>query len=217
MIIILFGPPGSGKGTQAAKISSLMSFKTLSTGDLLRSEIAAGTPLGKEIRNDVESGKLVDDETVIKLVNKAIEGRKNTNFILDGFPRTLEQAKKINAVLNQLGQQIACVIELQVDQNELVKRIVNRFSCKNCGANYNKLFKLPEKEGVCDVCGGEEFITRADDNEEVIVKRFKEYQELTTPILPYYKEQGILFEVNADLDASDIFREIAKILKNVLT
>lgn len=217
MIIILFGPPGSGKGTQAAKISSLMSFKTLSTGDLLRSEIAAETPLGKKIRNDVESGKLVNDETVIKLVNKAIEGRKNTNFILDGFPRTLEQAKKINAVLNQLGQQIACVIELQVNQNELVKRIVNRFSCKNCGANYNKLFKPPKKEGVCDVCGGEEFITRADDNEEVIVKRFKEYQELTTPILPYYKEQGILFEVNADLDASDIFREIAKILKNVLT
>ncbi|MEQ9116091.1 MAG: adenylate kinase [Rickettsiales bacterium] len=217
MLIILFGPPGAGKGTQAAKISSLFSFKALSTGDILRAEISAKTKLGRKIQHIVESGDLVDDELIIELVESAMKKNGKKNYILDGFPRTLIQAKKFDEALKKSTQKISCVIELEVNKDRLLKRLVNRFSCKNCGANYNKLFKMPKIKGVCDKCGGTQFETRPDDNEQVITNRFDEYQKLTSPILPYYKEQGILHKIDGNLEASSIFEQIVKILKNVLT
>lgn len=218
MITIFLGPPGSGKGTQADQVAKFFNFKPLSTGDLLRAEINAKTQLGNEIKEIVNSGKLVEDDIVLKLIERNLKKNSNINgFILDGFPRTIIQAKKLTEYLEKLGKKIDCVIEFNVDKKLLVNRLINRYQCKSCGAPYNKLYKNPRVEGVCDICGSTEFTTRKDDKKDVILRRFEEYKDLTSPLLPYYNNLGILYKVSADQEVKKIFDEICNILKNVLT
>ena len=218
MIVIFLGPPGSGKGTQAERISREFELKPLSTGALLRSEIAAGTKLGKKMQASVEAGKLVGDDVVLELIEKQFEKNSGAKgFILDGFPRTVIQAKKLSSHLAGADKKLDFVIELDVAQDSLLERLTNRYQCQECGADYNKLFKNPVKEGVCDVCGSAEFGVRNDDRKEVIERRFKEYKALTAPLLPYYNTQGALYKVNGNQAPDMITEEIRNILKNVLT
>lgn len=218
MIVIFLGPPGSGKGTQAAMISKEFNLKILSTGDLLRSEMSAQTDIGIKIKEVVNSGKLVADEIVLEIIEKNFRKNVQTNgFVLDGFPRTIIQAQKLNVLLDHSGRKVDFVIELNVDQEYLLERLTNRFQCKKCGASYNKIYKPTKTLGVCDVCGSKEFIVRDDDKAEVIKKRFKEYKKLTEPLLPYYNAQGNLYQIDAKQEPQRVFEEISSILKNVLT
>lgn len=218
MIIIFLGPPGSGKGTQATDVAKQFGLKTLSTGDLLRVEIAAETKLGKKIQEVVNSGRLVNDEIVLDLIERNLDKYSGARgVILDGFPRTIVQAKKLNERLEATGRIVNFVFELDVDQDLLIKRLTNRYQCANCGTNYNKLYKNPSKPGICDVCGSHEFKMREDDTKSVILERFKEYHDLTEPLLPYYNSQGVLYRIDGNQTPDKIFAEISNILKNVLT
>ncbi len=218
MIVVFLGAPGSGKGTQAKDVAKEFDLVAISTGDLCRAEIAAKSDLGIKIKETVDKGLLVDDSWIITLLNEAIAKHdKARGFILDGFPRTLKQADMLDAELAEQNLKVDAVVELKIVPEILIERLTNRYQCKSCGATYNKLFKNPSAEGVCDYCGGTEFVTREDDREEVIRKRFIEYTELTAPLIPYYEEQNKLHIVSADKEPEQVYQEICNILKNVLT
>ncbi len=204
MNLLLLGPPGAGKGTQAQRLMARFDIPQLSTGEMLRAAVAEGSDLGNEAKAIMEAGNLVPDDLMIQLISQRI-GRADcaNGFILDGFPRTTPQAEALDAMLGERGLNLDKVISISVDEEALIERISGRFSCADCGAGYHDSFKQPKTEGVCDECGGTNFERRKDDNRETVMARLETYHQQTAPIIPYYKGDGRLAEVDgmADIDA----------------
>lgn len=202
MNLILLGPPGAGKGTQAKRLEQAHGLVQLATGDMLREEVASGTSLGERIKAVMASGALVSDEIVIELIESRI-GKAKNGVILDGFPRTIPQAEALDAMLARQSLKLDHVILMDVDEAALIYRLAGRFSCRNCGASFHDHNNRPAKEGVCDFCGSTDFVRRPDDRPEAVQKRFEVYHQQTAPILPYYRAKGILETVDGmgDMDA----------------
>ena len=197
MNLILLGPPGAGKGTQAQRLMAHYGIPQLSTGEMLRAAVAEGSDLGKQAKSIMEAGDLVPDDLMIQLISQRI-GRADcaNGFILDGFPRTTAQAEALDAMLAERGLQLDKVIAISVDEEALIERISGRFSCTDCGAGYHDSFKQPAVEGVCDECGGKNFERRKDDNRETVEARLQNYHAQTAPIIPYYEANGRLARVD---------------------
>lgn len=210
--IILLGPPGAGKGTQAARLEKERGMIQLSTGDMLRAAVAAGTPVGRKAKAIMERGELVSDAIVSALIGERLDEARDSGAIFDGFPRTGHQAEALEILLAQRGRKLDHVIELEVDEEELVKRIIGRFSCASCGAPYHDDYKLPTVPGVCDICGSKEFKRRPDDNEETVRTRMAEYREKTQPILPYYEARGLVRRVDGMAGVDEVAHQIDAIL-----
>lgn len=197
MNIILLGPPGAGKGTQSAGLVERYGMRQLSTGDMLRAAVKAGTPVGLKAKAVMERGELVSDEIVSDLIDAELSAMgPETGAIFDGYPRTAPQAKALDAILARNGRTLDHVIELEVDEDALVERITGRFSCANCGAVYHDTANPPAVPGVCDVCGSTQFKRRPDDNEETVRMRMQEYRAKTAPILPGYEARGIVTRID---------------------
>ncbi|RMF06368.1 adenylate kinase [Candidatus Woesearchaeota archaeon] len=208
MKLILVGPPGSGKGTQADMISRHYKIPHISTGDILRENIKNETALGKLAKEYVESGRLVPDELIIRLMRKRLKAPDCRNgFLLDGFPRTVDQAKELEKL-----EKIDMVFSLEVSDDEVVRRISRRLICRKCGASYHLDFKPPKKEGICDKCGGELY-QRDDDKEEVVKKRLEVYREQTEPLLRFYDEKHILHRINGEQPIEKVFKDIQEIIE----
>ncbi|MEO7601830.1 MAG: adenylate kinase [Sphingomicrobium sp.] len=212
MNIILLGPPGAGKGTQAARLDKQRGMIQLSTGDMLRAAVTAGTPVGLKAKAVMERGELVSDAIVSALIGERLDEAVTSGAIFDGFPRTGHQAEALEVLLAQRGRRLDHVIELEVDEDELVRRIIGRFSCARCGAPYHDDLKLPRQAGVCDICGGEEFKRRPDDNEQTVRTRMAEYRAKTQPILPYYEAKGLVRKVDGMASIDDVAAQIDAIL-----
>lgn len=213
MILILLGPPGAGKGTQAQALMVARGLVQLSTGDMLREAVAAKTELGLGAKAAMDAGDLVSDDIVILIIAERIENKDcERGFILDGFPRTVAQAEALDLMLEQKGSQLDHVIEIRVDEEELVKRIAGRFSCAKCNENYHDTFKRPAKDGVCDVCGGTEFTRRSDDRAETVRARLEAYRNQTAPLLPYYRAKGTLRSVDGMNSIEAVTEEILEVL-----
>lgn len=204
MRLILLGPPGAGKGTQAQRLADNHGIVQLSTGDMLRAAVAAGTEIGRQAKAVMEAGKLVSDDIMVGIISERIdEPDCRSGFILDGFPRTVAQAEALDSLLQNKGISLDAVIEMQVDDSVLVDRITGRYTCANCGAGYHDTNLKPKQEGVCDRCGSTEFTRRADDKAETVRERLAAYHAQTAPLLPYYRKRGVLRSVDgmADIDA----------------
>ncbi|ANI77629.1 MULTISPECIES: adenylate kinase [Sphingobium] len=213
MNIILLGPPGAGKGTQASRLVESRGMVQLSTGDMLRAAVKAQTPIGLKAKAVMEAGELVSDEIVSGIIGEALDGlTAGTGVIFDGYPRTEAQAHSLDAILADRGRTLDHVIELDVDEDALVERITGRFTCASCGEGYHDSFKQPKVEGECDKCHGHDFKRRPDDNEETVRTRMAEYRAKTAPILPIYEARGIVSRVDGMADMDDVTAAIAAIL-----
>jgi len=210
--MILLGPPGAGKGTQAARLQTKRGMIQLSTGDMLREAVAAGTPVGLQAKAVMERGELVSDAIVSALIGERLDAAADQGAIFDGFPRTRAQAEALDLLLTERGRSLDHVIELAVDENELVKRIVGRFSCAKCGTGYHETFRPTQVEGVCDVCGSTEFKRRKDDNEATVRTRMAEYRAKTQPILPYYEQRRLVRRVDGMAPVDAVAAQIDAIL-----
>lgn len=214
MNLILLGPPGAGKGTQAQRLESDFGLKQLSTGDMLRAEVKTGSELGKRAAAIMERGQLVPDDLIISLIAARIaEPDCQRGFILDGFPRTVAQAEALDKMLGASGLKLDHVVEMAVDEAALTERITGRFSCAKCGAGYHDKFKPTKQAGKCDVCGGSDFTRRKDDNAETVGARLKAYREQTAPLLPYYRGRKVLTSVDGMADMDEVYRQIRAVLK----
>jgi adenylate kinase len=214
MNLILLGPPGAGKGTQAKRLEDRHSLVQLSTGDMLRAVVASGAPLGQQAKEIMAAGKLMPDELMIEMIADRISKPDcATGFILDGFPRTVPQAEALDRMLEDKGLKLDHVIEMKVDDAALVERITGRYTCAKCGQGYHDKFQKPKVDGVCDVCGSTEFTRRADDNAETVTTRLAAYHKQTAPILPYYKERGVLETVDGMADIDVVTEQIEALLK----
>ncbi len=213
MNLILLGPPGAGKGTQARRLEDTRGLVQLSTGDMLRALVASGSPLGQQAKDIMAAGKLVPDELVIEMISQRIDQPDVKNgFILDGFPRTVAQAEALDKMLADKGLKLDHVIEMKVDDAALVERITGRYTCAKCGKGYHDTFEKPKVEGVCDQCGSTEFKRRADDNAATVTTRLEQYHQQTAPILPYYAERGVLKGVDGMADIDVVTEQIGAIL-----
>ena len=210
--IILLGPPGAGKGTQAARLQADRGMVQLSTGDMLREAVAAGTPVGLQAKAVMERGELVSDAIVSALIGERLDAAAEQGAIFDGFPRTRAQADALELLLTERGRRLDYVIELAVEEDALVTRITGRFSCAKCGTGYHETFKPTQVSGVCDVCGSTEFVRRKDDNEQTVRTRMAEYRAKTEPILPHYEERGLVRRVNGMAAVDEVAAQIAAIL-----
>ena len=210
--IILLGPPGAGKGTQAARLQANRGMVQLSTGDMLREAVAAGTPVGRQAKAIMERGELVSDAIVSALIGERLDVAAGQGAIFDGFPRTRAQAEALDLLLTERGRSLHHVIELAVDEDALVRRITGRFSCAKCGTGYHDEFKQPKVAGVCDACGSTEFVRRKDDNEQTVRTRMAEYRAKTAPILPFYDARRLVRRVNGMAAIEDVAAEIDAIL-----
>lgn len=216
MKLILLGPPGAGKGTQAEIISQKRGLARLSTGDMLRAAVKAGTEVGRTAKAIMDRGELVPDAVVIKIIEQRIaEPDCTRGFILDGFPRTLNQAAALDQLLKAHGKELDAVIEMKVDDAALIERIAGRFSCAKCGAGYHDSFKRPVREGVCDVCGGAQFVRRADDNAETVKTRLMAYYRETAPLIGYYFARSKLRTVDGMPSIADVERQIEQVLEPI--
>jgi adenylate kinase len=213
MNIILLGPPGAGKGTQAAKLVEERGMVQLSTGDMLRAAVAAKTPVGLEAKAVMDAGALVSDEIVTGILSERLDQPDvRQGFILDGYPRTEAQAQSLEDLLTAKGMNLDYVIELVVDEEALVDRITGRFSCGSCGTGYHDRYKQPKAPDTCDVCGAHAFKRRPDDNEETVRNRLTEYRAKTAPILPHYEAKGIVRRVDGMAPIGEVESAIAGIL-----
>ena len=212
MDIILLGPPGAGKGTQAKRLEQTRGMIQLSTGDMLRSAREAGTPVGLRVREVMDRGELVSDAIVSALIGEHLDSAMDRGAIFDGYPRTQSQAEALEILLDERGRRLDHVIELVVDEEALVDRITGRFTCSNCGTGYHDKFHLPKVEGTCDVCGQHEFKRRPDDNEQTVRTRMAEYRAKTAPILPYYQDKGLVRQVDGMASVEKVAAAIDAIL-----
>jgi adenylate kinase len=211
--LILMGPPGGGKGTQAKRLQDRYGIVQLSTGDMLRAAVKAGSPIGKQAKVVMDAGKLVSDDIMVGLIAERIEQPDAAKgFILDGFPRTVPQAESLDKLLKDKGIKLDSVIEVAVPDARLIERITGRFTCAKCGEGYHDKFKQPRKAGVCDVCGGTEFTRRADDNAETVAARLKAYHDQTAPLMPYYSAQGLLRVIDGDRDMDAVTKDLESVL-----
>lgn len=216
MNLILLGPPGAGKGTQARYLQNCYGVVQLSTGDMLRALAASGTEFGREVAKVMEGGELVSDEVMIRMISERIDEPDCANgFILDGFPRTTPQAEALDGMLAEKGLKLDSVIEIEVDDAALVERISGRFSCSGCGAGYHDKFHRPKKDGHCDACDGEDFTRRQDDNADTVKARLDAYHRMTAPLLPYYRGKGILQTIDGMASISEVNRQIEACLEGV--
>jgi len=213
MIIVLLGPPGCGKGTQAQRLVDVLKIPQISTGDMLRKALKDGTPLGLEAKKYMESGQLVPDSLVIDIMRERINSSDCSNgFILDGFPRSIPQAEALDRMLKQIDKKIDIAINFEVPEDELILRISGRRSCPKCGAMYHIKFSPPRVEGICDKCG-EKLYQRADDNETTVRNRLKVYNEQTAPLIDYYKKAGVLKDLYAGGGTPDsVFQKVKELL-----
>lgn len=213
MNIILLGPPGAGKGTQAQRLVERHGMRQLSTGDMLRAAVKAATPVGLQAKAVMERGELVSDEIVSALIGEELDAMgPDTGAIFDGYPRTEAQAHSLDAILGQRGRTLNHVIELAVDEDALVERITGRFTCASCGKGYHDKFERPKVDGVCDKCGSTEFKRRPDDNEETVRTRMAEYRAKTAPILPIYEARGIVSRVDGMADMDQVTAAIEQVI-----
>ncbi|MEQ8195087.1 MAG: adenylate kinase [Rhodospirillales bacterium] len=213
MNVILIGPPGAGKGTQAKRLEEQYNIVQLSTGDMLRAEVASGSALGQEAKGLMNAGKLVPDGMIVDMISARIDKDDCADgFILDGFPRTVPQADALDGMLKEKGLKIDHTIELKVDDDAMVKRITGRYTCAKCGAGYHDSFQKPRKEGVCDKCGGTEFTRRADDNEETVRARLKAYHDQTAPIIAYYGKKGVMKSVDGMAAIDEVTAQLEEII-----
>jgi adenylate kinase len=210
--IILLGPPGAGKGTQAARLQATHGMIQLSTGDMLREAVASGTPTGLQAKAVMEKGELVSDAIVSALIGERLDSCASKGAIFDGYPRTQQQAEALDQLLGQRSRSLDYVIELVVDEDELVKRITGRFSCAKCGTGYHESFRPTKVPGVCDVCGSTEFVRRKDDNEQTVRTRMAEYRAKTAPILPYYEQRGLVRRVDGMAPVDEVAAQIDAVL-----
>ena len=211
MNIILLGPPGAGKGTQAAYITKSYNLFKVSSGDLLRAEVEKKTDLGNTIKSIINKGAFVSDDIINNLITNILSNKKYYNrLIFDGYPRNLNQAKSLNTLMEKYNEKISFVLSLNVDKESLLKRILGRQTCAKCGQIFNQYFKQSSK--VNHTCGNEYLIKRQDDNEKTIIHRYKTYLEKTFPILEYYKKLSLLHEINGNIEIDQIFKQITRII-----
>ena len=214
MKIILLGPPGSGKGTQAQRLVQRFGIVQLSTGEMLRAAVAAETPVGLKAKDIMASGGLVPDEVVVGIISDRIEqDDAKKGFILDGFPRTVPQAEALDRMLEAANRHLDHVILMEVDEQALIERIAGRFSCRSCGASFHERYHRTRIDGVCDVCGGTDLVHRADDRPEAVATRLAAYRNQTAPLLPYYRDRGVLRTVDGMADIDEVTRQIETVLR----
>jgi adenylate kinase len=214
--VVLLGPPGAGKGTQAKLLQDEFGACQISTGDILRKAVAEQTPLGKEAAEYINSGALVPDDVIVNLVAERLKERDcEKGFILDGFPRTIPQAQGLDRILKTVGLSLNGVLSVQVPESIIIERLAGRRTCRSCGALSHMVFNPPKKAGVCDRCGGELY-QRDDDREETIANRLKVYEKQTAPLANYYREQGLLREIDGVGDVNDIRARVTKALGDVV-
>jgi adenylate kinase len=214
MNLILLGPPGAGKGTQAKRLEQKYGLVQLATGDMLRAAVASGSALGTRVKAIMDSGRLVPDDIIVAMLAARIAEPDAANgFILDGFPRTVPQAEALDRMLEAASRHLDHVILIEVDEQALIERIAGRFSCRTCGASFHERHHRPRIEGVCDVCGGTDLVHRADDRPEAIATRLAAYRNQTAPLLPYYRERGVLRPVDGMADIDEVTRQIETVLR----
>jgi len=212
MNLILLGPPGAGKGTQAKRLMDKYSLPQISTGDILRAAVKDGTEMGQKAKKFMDAGQLVPDEVVIGIIDDRLKEPDCKNgYLLDGFPRTVAQAEALDDVLARMGSKIDQVISIEVPEEELVKRLTGRRTCRDCGAGFHLVFDPPQKEGVCDKCGGQLF-QRDDDNEATVKNRLKVYNDQTQPLIDYYRAKGLLRPIEGQGGIEEVFERITSVL-----
>ena len=215
MNIVLMGPPGAGKGTQAEFIKKQYPIPHISTGDMFRDAVGRGTELGKEAKKYMDAGKLVPDEVTIGIVKERLaESDCKGGFLLDGFPRTIIQAEALDRVLGAGGRKIEAAVNIAVPNEILIERMAGRVSCQECKMVYNLNSNPPARQGICDKCGGQ-LVQRSDDRGDTVAKRLDVYLEQTNPLLGYYDKQGVLYEVDGDRDSTEVFTDIKNLLEKL--